>query len=153
MDAMKNLIKTKWEAEYQTKDGLRHAYQMYFDIAKGEEKKRNIPREAAVESWRDMLANHPIYKAAQQKFGRVGLLAEWCEFVENHANLAVITRDTWTQALEFLTTAQPELANHSEANAWPVLIDEFVAAMRKKHGWAKSAAAEEELYNFDDPYA
>ncbi|XP_020580130.1 DCN1-like protein 1 isoform X2 [Phalaenopsis equestris] len=37
-----------------------------------------------------------------------------------------ITRDTWSQLLEFAKTIDPELSNYDAEGAWPYLIDEFV---------------------------
>ncbi|KAJ3700593.1 hypothetical protein LUZ61_004298 [Rhynchospora tenuis] len=38
----------------------------------------------------------------------------------------VISRDTWSQLLEFVKTIDPQLSNYDEEGAWPYLIDEFV---------------------------
>ncbi|AQK83398.1 Defective in cullin neddylation protein [Zea mays] len=37
-----------------------------------------------------------------------------------------ISRDTWSQLLEFVKTTDPQLSNYDDEGAWPYLIDEFV---------------------------
>ena len=49
-----------------------------------------------------------------------------------------ITRDTWSQALEFSRSIGPELEGYDPAGAWPYLIDEFVE--HKLEGKAAAAA-------------
>ncbi|OAY79177.1 DCN1-like protein 2 [Ananas comosus] len=49
----------------------------------------------------------------------------WCQFLQAKHNKA-ISRDTWSQLLEFVKTMDPQLSNYEEDSAWPYLIDEFV---------------------------
>ncbi|KAK9989764.1 hypothetical protein SO802_030003, partial [Lithocarpus litseifolius] len=37
-----------------------------------------------------------------------------------------ISRNTWSQLLEFARTVDPALTNYDAEGAWPYLIDEFV---------------------------
>ncbi|XP_020110500.1 DCN1-like protein 2 isoform X2 [Ananas comosus] len=53
------------------------------------------------------------------------LVDHWCEFLQARHNKA-ISRDTWSQLLEFVRTIDPDLSNYDEQGAWPYLIDEFV---------------------------
>ncbi|KAI0523403.1 hypothetical protein KFK09_005798 [Dendrobium nobile] len=53
------------------------------------------------------------------------LVDHWCDFLQARHNKS-ITRDTWSQLLEFAKTIDPELSNYDAEGAWPYLIDEFV---------------------------
>lgn len=65
------------------------------------------------------------------------LLDEWIDFLETHHNRA-ISKDTWTQLLDFKRTVQPDFSNFDPNGAWPYLIDEFVEHMNKKRGQQSS---------------
>ncbi len=43
-----------------------------------------------------------------------------------------ISKDTWCQFLEFSRNIQPDLSNFEVDGAWPVLIDSFVEACKKR---------------------
>ncbi|KAI0694154.1 DUF298-domain-containing protein [Cerioporus squamosus] len=45
-----------------------------------------------------------------------------------------VTKDLWSMMLDFCTTMQPDLSNYSTDEAWPSMLDDFVA-------WKKPAAA------------
>ena len=63
--------------------------------------------------------------------GRYPLLDKWLSFVRAHHGRA-ISRDTWTQFLEFTRSVKPDLSNYdADGGAWPYLIDEFVEHARK----------------------
>ncbi|OQR84951.1 hypothetical protein ACHHYP_12533 [Achlya hypogyna] len=59
---------------------------------------------------------------------RFQLLPDWLAFVKEHHKNA-ISKDVWTQTLEFTTQVKADLSNYDENSAWPVLIDDFVAHM------------------------
>ncbi|KAK1417946.1 hypothetical protein QVD17_27082 [Tagetes erecta] len=67
------------------------------------------------------------------------LIDHWCQFLQVKHNKA-ISRDTWSQLLEFATGVDPGLTNYDAEGAWPYLIDEFVeyltenAVIRKDRG-------------------
>ncbi|KAL6761576.1 Cullin binding-domain-containing protein [Haematococcus lacustris] len=61
------------------------------------------------------------------------LLDDWCEFLTKQHGGKAISKDTWTQLLDFIRTVKPDLSNFDPDNsAWPYLIDEFVEAVRAK---------------------
>ncbi|KAK8648793.1 hypothetical protein V6N13_129536 [Hibiscus sabdariffa] len=53
------------------------------------------------------------------------LVDHWCQFLQARHNKA-ISRDTWSQLLEFARTVDTSLSNYDAEGAWPYLIDEFV---------------------------
>jgi len=53
------------------------------------------------------------------------LIEHWCQFLQVRHNKA-ISRDTWSQLLEFAKTIDLHLSNYDAEGAWPYLIDEFV---------------------------
>jgi len=53
------------------------------------------------------------------------LVEPWCQFLQARHNKA-ISKDTWSQLLEFARTVDPTLSNYDTEGAWPYLIDEFV---------------------------
>ncbi|ONK76391.1 uncharacterized protein A4U43_C03F27190 [Asparagus officinalis] len=53
------------------------------------------------------------------------LIEDWCQFLQVRHNKA-ISRDTWSQLLEFAKMIDPQLSNYDAEGAWPYLIDEFV---------------------------
>jgi DCN1-like protein 1/2 len=61
------------------------------------------------------------------------LIEDWCEFLQKHHGRAV-SRDTWTQLLDFVNNIKTDFSNYDDTGAWPYLLDEFVEYMRKKRG-------------------
>lgn len=56
---------------------------------------------------------------------------EWCTFLVEHHKRAV-SRDTWTQLLDFINTIGTDFKKYDPNSAWPYLIDEFVEHMETK---------------------
>ncbi|KAJ9528370.1 hypothetical protein QJQ45_014367 [Haematococcus lacustris] len=55
------------------------------------------------------------------------LLDDWCEFLTKQHGGKAISKDTWTQLLDFIRTVKPDLSNFDPDNsAWPYLIDEVI---------------------------
>ncbi|XBI79612.1 hypothetical protein VPH35_089018 [Triticum aestivum] len=75
---------------------------------------KSLPLETAIGMWRLLFAER-----------HWPLIDHWCQFLQVRHNKA-ISRDTWSQLLEFVKTIDPQLSNYDEEGAWPYLIDEFV---------------------------
>ncbi|KAM3731851.1 hypothetical protein ACB098_11G014500 [Castanea mollissima] len=52
------------------------------------------------------------------------LVEHWSQFLQARHNKA-ISRDTWSQLLEYARTVDPALTNYDAEGAWPYLIDDF----------------------------
>jgi DCN1-like protein 1/2 len=55
---------------------------------------------------------------------------EWCAFLQEHHKRAV-SRDTWSQLLDFVATVGTDFNKYDPNSAWPYLIDEFVEHMQQ----------------------
>lgn len=63
------------------------------------------------------------------------LVVPWCEFLREHHKRPV-SKDTWSQLLEFMNTIDDTFDNYDENGAWPYLVDEFVTWMKDKRTMA-----------------
>lgn len=59
--------------------------------------------------------------------------ALWKRFLTEASQLRVISKDTWTQFLEFTKECDATFSGHDFEAAWPSVIDEFVE-------WARTVA-------------
>ena len=69
-------------------------------------------------------AGAPSFSAAQYEL--------WKRFLTSASHVQVISKDTWSQFLEFTREIDPKFANHDFEAAWPSVIDEFVAWVREQ---------------------
>ncbi|KAK9065518.1 hypothetical protein SSX86_014919 [Deinandra increscens subsp. villosa] len=92
---------------------FKEIYIFAFDWAKDKGQK-SLALDTAIGMWQLLFAekNWP-------------LIDHWCQFLQTKHNKA-ISRDTWSQLLEFATGVDPGLSNYDAEGAWPYLIDEFV---------------------------
>lgn len=79
---------------------------------------RTLPLESALVFW-DLLLSH--------RFKR---LPQWKEFLLEKGK--AISRDVWNLLLDFSETVNYDLSNYDEMEAWPVVIDNFVAWVKEK---------------------
>ncbi|KAL5208664.1 hypothetical protein ABZP36_033099 [Zizania latifolia] len=100
-------------AELKDDQKFREIYNFAFSWAK-EKSQKSLSLETAIGMWQ-LLINER----------RWPLIDSWCQFLLVRHNKA-ISRDTWSQLLEFVKTIDPQLTNYDEEGAWPYLIDEFV---------------------------
>lgn len=54
------------------------------------------------------------------------ILDRWLRFLECHANIRGIPRDTWYMFLNFSDTVGNDLSTYDDTEAWPSLFDDFV---------------------------
>lgn len=69
-------------------------------------------------------AGTPSFSATQYEL--------WKRFLTSASHVQVISKDTWSQFLEFTREIDPKFANHDFEAAWPSVIDEFVAWVREQ---------------------
>lgn len=55
------------------------------------------------------------------------LTAKWLEFLQEKKPCKGITRDTWDLLLDFFSKVVDSYDNYDENEAWPVLIDDYMA--------------------------
>ena len=100
-------------AELKDDQKFREIYNFAFAWAK-EKGQKSLALDTAIGMWQLMFAE------------KVWPLVEhWCDFLQARHNKA-ISRDTWSQLLEFSKTIVSQLSNYDSEGAWPYLIDEFV---------------------------
>mmetsp|Transcript_4791 Transcript_4791/g.8693 ORF Transcript_4791/g.8693 Transcript_4791/m.8693 type:complete len:252 (-) Transcript_4791:144-899(-) len=98
---------------------FRDIYNYAFDFSR-EKGQKCLQLDTAVAMWQLIFSAHPW-----------PLVDEWCEFLQEHHNRA-ISKDTWTQLLDFIKSISPDFSNFDENGAWPYLIDEFVEFVNEK---------------------
>lgn len=92
---------------------FREIYNFAFGWAK-EKGQKSLALDTAIGMWQLLFAEK-----------QWPLVDHWCQFLQARHNKA-ISRDTWSQLLEFARTVDPALTNYDAEGAWPYLIDEFV---------------------------
>ncbi|KAL2649252.1 hypothetical protein R1flu_017380 [Riccia fluitans] len=100
-------------AELKDEHKFREIYIFAFGWAK-EKGQKSLALDTALGMWRLLFAERSW-----------PLVEHWCQFLQVKHNKA-ISRDTWSQLLEFSRTINPSLSNYDAEGAWPYLIDEFV---------------------------
>ena len=110
-------------------------YEYTFVFARSEGQK-NLPVDVAPTFWDLLVPYAPSYdgegtRGAPPSFS-ARQYALWKQFLTEAANVRIISKDTWTQFLEFTQEIDPHFATHDFDAAWPSLIDEFVEWARKQ---------------------
>lgn len=100
-------------SELKDEQKFREIYIFAFGWAK-EKGQKSLALDTAIGMWQLLFAEK------QWPF-----VDHWCQFLQAKHNKA-ISRDTWSQLLEFARTVGPALSNYDSEGAWPYLIDEFV---------------------------
>lgn len=108
-------LRAELDAPATFKDVYNYAY--LFSREKGQ---KCVQLETAVAMWELLV---PV--------SRWPRCPEWCAFVQEHHRRAV-SRDTWTQLLDFMRNIEDDFSNYDENGAWPYLIDEFVEWVRSR---------------------
>ncbi|KAG6572482.1 DCN1-like protein 2, partial [Cucurbita argyrosperma subsp. sororia] len=100
-------------SELKDEQKFREIYNFAFGWAK-EKGQKSLALDTAIGMWQLLFAEK-----------QWPLVDHWCQFLQARHNKA-ISRDTWSQLLEFARTVEPTLSNYDAEGAWPYLIDEFV---------------------------
>ncbi|XP_047334778.1 DCN1-like protein 2 [Impatiens glandulifera] len=100
-------------SELKDEQKFREIYNFAFGWSK-EKGQKSLALDTAIGMWQLLFAEK-----------QWNLVNHWCEFLQARHNKA-ISRDTWSQLLEFARSVEPTLANYDAEGAWPYLIDEFV---------------------------
>uniref|UniRef100_A0A0A0K3L5 Defective in cullin neddylation protein n=1 Tax=Cucumis sativus TaxID=3659 RepID=A0A0A0K3L5_CUCSA len=100
-------------SELKDDQKFREIYNFAFGWAK-EKGQKSLALDTAIGMWQLLFAEKQWL-----------LVDHWCQFLQARHNKA-ISRDTWSQLLEFARTVEPTLSNYDAEGAWPYLIDEFV---------------------------
>lgn len=56
----------------------------------------------------------------------------FCDFLQQQTEYKVVNFDQWTSWLRFAQDTKPDLSNYDEAQAWPLLLDNFVEWGRER---------------------
>lgn len=102
-----------------------YEYAFLFTRAEGQ---KSLPLEVATMLW-DMLLPYASSWTTGGTFSEKQY-AHWKRFLNEASGVKVITRDTWTQFLEF-THEKDAITTHDFEAAWPSLIDDYVAWARE----------------------
>ncbi|XP_042060223.1 DCN1-like protein 1 [Salvia splendens] len=100
-------------SELKDEQKFREIYNYAFGWAK-EKGQKSLALDTAIGMWQLLFAEK-----------QWPLVDHWCQFLQARHNKA-ISRDTWSQLLEFARIVDPALSNYDPEGAWPYLIDEFV---------------------------
>ncbi|KAK6133164.1 hypothetical protein DH2020_033102 [Rehmannia glutinosa] len=100
-------------SELKDEHKFREIYNFAFGWAK-EKGQKSLALDTAIGMWQLLFAEK-----------QWPLVDHWCQFLQARHNKA-ISRDTWSQLLEFARMVDPALSNYDPEGAWPYLIDEFV---------------------------
>ncbi|RVW36799.1 DCN1-like protein 1 [Vitis vinifera] len=98
--------------ELKDEQKFREIYNFAFGWAK-EKGQKSLALDTAIGMWQLLFAEK-----------QWALVDHWCQFLQARHNKA-ISRDTWSQLLEFAKTVDPSLSNYDAEGAWPYLIDEL----------------------------
>ncbi|WJX13531.1 hypothetical protein P8452_03914 [Trifolium repens] len=93
-------------------------YNFAFGWAK-EKGQKSLALDTAIKMWQLLFAKKQWL-----------LVDHWCQFLQARHNKA-ISRDTWSQLLEFAKTVCSNLSDYDAEGAWPYLIDEFVEYLKE----------------------
>ena len=100
-------------------------YEYTFAFAR-EEQQKNVPLDTAITLWDLLLPHAPSSSFSTKQYEL------WKRFLKEASHLQVISKDTWTQFLEFTREIDDTFSNHDFEAAWPSIIDEFVAWVREQ---------------------
>ena len=104
------------EDEIQDPRNFKRLYRFTFDYAKSPGQ-TGLDQETAIAYWNILLAD------------RFKFFDLWCKFLQQNPQKS-ISNDKWNMFLEFCNMINDDMSNYDATDAWPVLIDDFVAFAR-----------------------
>ncbi|TQD90911.1 hypothetical protein C1H46_023514 [Malus baccata] len=105
-------------SELKDEQKFREMYNFAFGWAK-EKGQKSLALDTAIGMWQLLFAEK-----------QWPYVEHWCQFLQARHNKA-ISRDTWSQLLEFARAVDSSLSNYDAEGAWPYLIDEFVEYLKE----------------------
>ncbi|KAM1346753.1 hypothetical protein ACFX13_036773 [Malus domestica] len=105
-------------SELKDEQKFREIYNFAFGWAK-EKGQKSLALDTAIGMWQLLFAEK-----------QWPYVEHWCQFLQARHNKA-ISRDTWSQLLEFARAVDSSLSNYDAEGAWPYLIDEFVEYLKE----------------------
>ncbi|WFD05676.1 nucleolar complex protein 14 [Malassezia vespertilionis] len=119
-----------------SKRGLYTTVYDYTFIFARTEGQKNLALDVALTMWDLLIPYAPAYDETGARAGTgapsysAAQYALWKQFLTQASNVSIISKDTWTQFLEFTREVDPAFQEHDFDAAWPSIIDEFVAWAR-----------------------
>jgi len=90
-------------------------YMYGFNICKENAEKRGIEKSMATGMLKLLMGESKPH------------VTEFCAYLDHDESVKVISQDAWTCFCEFSSTIAKDLSNYDEEEAWPCLIDSYVA--------------------------
>ncbi|WFD44678.1 Scaffold-type E3 ligase [Malassezia psittaci] len=110
-------------------------YEYTFLFARSEGQK-NLPLQVAVTFWDLLMPYAPSFDSNGQRPGNPSFTAHqfslWKQYLSEVAHAQIVSKDTWSQFLEFTYEIDHQFKEHDFEAAWPSVIDEFVEWARKQ---------------------
>lgn len=130
------VVPPRTPAQAPTKKGLyTTVYEFTFLFGRSEGQK-NLSLDVALTFWDLLMPYAPAYDADGTRTSPPSFSAKqfglWKQFLSEEANVRIVSKDTWTQFLEFTQEIDPRFEQHDFDAAWPSVIDEFVEWARKQ---------------------
>ncbi|PWZ03251.1 DUF298-domain-containing protein [Testicularia cyperi] len=127
-------IRLERAAEEKSNPNAKRLYERVYEYTYGfarREGQKSLALENAIAFWDLVLPASPTF----QRDGSTGTftrkqLEMWKKFLVDETGNRAVSKDTWTQFLDFTKEINHDFSNHDFDAAWPSVIDDFVV-------WAK----------------
>ncbi|KAN0060902.1 Scaffold-type E3 ligase [Thecaphora frezii] len=112
-------------------------YEYTYTFARPEGQK-SLPLETALAFWDLVLPASFTFEGSESggHFTRAQLEL-WKRFLSEKTGGRAVSKDTWTQFLDFTKEIDPDFTNHDFDAAWPSVIDDFVEWAKENKGGSK----------------
>jgi DCN1-like protein 1/2 len=117
MNQMKDQL-PKWDKEiHENRKAFKSFYNFVFCYLRPGNQK-SLPFDTAIPTWKVLFGDkYPV-------------LHVWNNFIQD-VYKKPISKDTWEQFYEFVTTVKTDLSNYDQDSAWPVVFDDFSVYVKK----------------------